>query len=70
MTAVGGVPKCPHCGIGLINVAFAHTSVRPPALCPVCQGRGTVPPDFYEAMGVATSTARTQCRSCGGRGVL
>lgn len=39
-------------------------------ICPVCEGRGTVPHDFYAQLGVATSTAREQCRTCRGRTVI
>ncbi len=38
--------------------------------CPVCEGRGTVPHDFYTGFGVATSTARERCRTCKGGTVL
>lgn len=38
--------------------------------CPVCEGRGTVSPDFYEQLGVGASTAREACRTCRGRTVI
>jgi DnaJ-class molecular chaperone len=38
--------------------------------CPVCVGRGTVPPDFYECFGYGTSTARGRCRRCVGTGTI
>lgn len=39
-------------------------------LCPVCQGRGSVPPDFYAQLGSGTSVTREQCRRCIGRGTI
>lgn len=49
--------------------------VRPPALCPVCLGKGIVPHGFYTiGPGVRPSTSAVdtgeQCRSCGGRGLV
>ena len=43
-----------------------------PYLCPVCQGRGIVPPDFYTPVRPTTSTLPTwaTCRACDGKGVL
>lgn len=40
--------------------------------CLACRGVGTLPAGFYTAPegGYIASTAREQCRSCGGRGVL
>jgi hypothetical protein len=38
--------------------------------CPVCEGCGTVAPDFYSRLGVATTTLRGQCRACTGTGVI
>lgn len=43
-------------------------------VCPVCNGRGTVPKGFYDGAETGTgSTAanmREPCRACGGSGVL
>lgn len=41
-------------------------------VCPVCGGRGTVPPGFYGDFeyGLGTTNARETCRSCGGKGIL
>jgi hypothetical protein len=43
-------------------------------LCPVCRGRGRVPPGFYSAIGVdfwTTSTLDPEpCRSCSGEGYV
>jgi len=35
-----------------------------PYCCPVCEGCGTVPNDFYMKLGFSTDTAREKCRSC------
>ena len=37
--------------------------------CPVCEGCGTVPNDFYRKTATKASS-RIQCRSCSGRGVI
>ena len=43
-------------------------------VCPVCQGRGTVPEVFYSQpiTGVTTSNVvnRVTCRSCNGKGYV
>jgi hypothetical protein len=56
-----------------ISPPFGWTSriqyARPPALCPVCEGRGTVPHDFY-AIVLSPESEEQQCRTCGGRGVV
>lgn len=41
-------------------------------VCPVCGGRGTVAPGFYEGVEFpdSTGTAREICRACGGQGVI
>lgn len=42
-----------------------------PYVCPVCEGRGAVPPGFYGTMTTAAGLAALGlCRSCGGSGVL
>ena len=38
-------------------------------LCPVCQGRQTVPPGFYSLIDT-TSLAAEKCRSCNGLGYI
>jgi hypothetical protein len=38
--------------------------------CPICEGRGAVPPDFYEQLGAGTNTSRTICRRCYGTGTV
>lgn len=66
-----GPPRCPNCGHGTgAPNPVVFPPARPPALCPVCSGRGSVPHDFYDQLGASTSTAREQCRSCGGRGIV
>ena len=41
-------------------------------VCPVCNGRGTVAPGFYEGVDnpSTTNTQRETCRACAGRGIL
>ncbi len=49
---------------------------RPPSFqprpwrCPICNGRGHVPADFYTAIGFSASMNPVMCKSCGGRGVI
>lgn len=38
--------------------------------CPVCEGRGTVPADFYTPGGYTINTAPCTCKSCNGKGVI
>lgn len=38
--------------------------------CPICEGCGTVPHDFYARLGVSTSTARERCQRCSGLGTI
>lgn len=38
--------------------------------CPVCEGRGNVPTNFYSRGTGATSTEPEVCRSCDGKGLL
>ena len=49
-------------------------TARPPVKCPVCEGRGTVPPNFYEQLPTASGETglptRAKCRSCSGRGIV
>ena len=38
---------------------------KTPHRCPVCEGRGTVPPDFYNQAGSTITDATVQtCKSC------
>lgn len=44
-----------------------------PHRCPVCEGRGVMPFNFYHTGGngmAATITADTACKSCQGKGVI
>lgn len=41
-----------------------------PYACPVCGGRGVVPPGFYTLPGSTSSFSSETCRSCQGTGVL
>mgnify|MGYP003396077368 CR=1 FL=1 len=45
-------------------------SPKTPHRCPVCAGCGTVQADFNDRLGVSNSTAREQCRSCAGLGIV
>lgn len=48
-----------------------RSSSEPPVQrCPVCDGCGTVPADFYARLGVATGMGREQCRTCRGSGII
>lgn len=38
--------------------------------CPVCEGRGVVPADFYTPGGNTINTSPCVCRSCNGKGVI
>jgi DnaJ-class molecular chaperone len=52
------------CGKHIVSVA------QQPYRCPVCEGRGTVPMNFYSGATIANSTAPEECRTCNGTGVL
>ena len=42
-----------------------------PHVCPVCQGRGYVPPDFYNPhLSTRTNDNQETCRSCKGVGYI
>jgi DnaJ-class molecular chaperone len=41
-----------------------------PYTCPVCAGRGTVPPGFYGWISVASMLTTEKCRSCDGKGLV
>ena len=41
--------------------------VRAPYKCPICDGRGTVPVDFYYQQ---TTEVSTRCKSCSGNGIV
>ncbi len=56
---------CPACA-----ATRTPTPTRLWQTCPVCQGCGTVPADFYARMGVGTSSARESCRRCDGTGTI
>lgn len=59
---------CVRCGA--VPGRRAAPVARPPVKCPVCEGRGTVPHDFYAQLGASSSTTRETCRSCQGRGIV
>jgi len=68
-----GPLRCPSCGHGLTGDVAPHVctppvQARPPVLCPVCSGKGSVSAGFY--MDGGTSAAREKCRSCNGKGVV
>ena len=41
-----------------------------PYLCPVCQGKGTVPANFYNHNEFDTCASPEICRTCGGEGII
>lgn len=45
---------------------------KSPHVCPVCGGKGTVPPGFYDENGGYSTAIKTRetCRACGGRGIV
>lgn len=45
------------------------TSETKPHKCPVCEGRGIVPPFFYK-IGAGSSCSEEICRSCKGLGYI
>ena len=47
----------------LNNVSIPHK-------CPVCEGRGTVAHNFYSQSELSSNTAREQCKSCHGIGII
>ena len=50
-------------------IPFYKTADKNPHKCPVCNGKGAVPCNFY--MGTQTTNAGDiPCRACGGSGVL
>ena len=53
-----------------IEYTYTQTpcSVSKPYKCPVCNGRGKMPINFYER--TATHTGDANCRTCNGTGVL
>lgn len=47
------------------------TPPKPPFVCPVCQGRRTLPIGFYGLYDSMTSSGPPEpCRSCNGSGVI
>ena len=48
-----------------------NSGLNHPHVCPVCMGKGTVPPGFYVPdLSNSTSAAPEQCRSCKGVGYI
>ena len=41
-----------------------------PHKCPVCEGRGVVPANFYTMDESASGTAPVPCRACNGGGII
>lgn len=39
-------------------------------ICPVCNGRGWMPEEFYSGMGNTTTITNVTCKTCGGSGVI
>jgi DnaJ-class molecular chaperone len=59
----GGPTPCPRCSTQVWPwpAATAHR-------CPVCEGKGKLPAQFYDAF--SSSGKPTMCRSCFGRGIV
>jgi hypothetical protein len=62
----GATPFAPHRLNGLEPTISLYTIQK----CPVCEGRGNVPTDFYSRVGVSTSANAEQCQTCHGAGIL
>ena len=41
-----------------------------PYKCPVCEGRGVVPPNFYSGLGYVGDTTNITCQACQGKGIV
>ena len=41
-----------------------------PHRCPVCEGRGSLPENFYTRLTIGIGGADVTCKTCEGRGVL
>lgn len=54
----------------LNDPVYKWTVERKPFQCPVCYGKGTVPPGFYTGQPLLASLEREQCKSCCGKGVI
>lgn len=49
---------------------YYPTYGRTPHVCPVCEGRGNVPPGFYDRPTMTTSPILETCKSCSGIGIV
>jgi hypothetical protein len=60
--------------MGITPGVFAAPNPKAWQTCPVCQGRGQVDASFYDWPPPGSSRAilhgPTNCRSCGGRGIV
>lgn len=45
-------------------------SKRQPYRCPICNGSGTVPTDFYFYEDLKPKSKEVKCRSCNGKGII
>lgn len=41
-----------------------------PHRCPICEGRGAVPCNFYTGGRVSTDASDVPCKACSGTGIL
>lgn len=60
------------CAIALIiyGAMIAVAKKDFPFKCPVCEGRGTVPPNFYNSSFGIVNTEREECRTCEGETII
>jgi len=65
MTAMMGCPQCWHQWQQPIEAPRQY-----PHRCPVCEGRKTVPRNFYSRSEATDGTAPVQCESCNGSGMV
>ncbi len=58
------------------KIEFVPTTGKTPHKCPVCEGRGTVPAEFYEERfslpmhRTSEYPYRVKCKSCAGTGLV
>lgn len=53
----------PHLKYFPIDVMPAHRTLTPHK-CPICEGRGTVPCNFYDRSATVSNASPVHCRSC------
>ena len=66
---------CWYCGSKEGATCMGTDTVKEPGakpfVCPVCNGRGTMPDGFYDRLASSTTDASPEmCRSCNGTGIV